>query len=137
MSYLPKDKTWPDPSPKTDREFKGVGVPLPLVDGPEKVTGRAKYSADLGADALAGRILHGTLSHAEIVSIDTSKAEALPGVIAVITGDFCDEPYGILPIAMLEYPLARGRVRYRGEPVAAVAARSASSPAATTPTSRY
>ncbi len=122
MSYLPKDKTWPDPSPKSDRDFKGVGVPLPLVDGPEKVTGRAKYSADLGNDALAGRILHGAVSHADIISIDTSKAEALPGVIAVITGDFCDEPYGILPIAMLEYPLARDRVRYRGEPVAAVAA---------------
>jgi 4-hydroxybenzoyl-CoA reductase subunit alpha len=46
----------------------------------------------------------------------------LPGVVAVITGDDCDKPYGILPIAQNEYPLARDRVRYRGEPVAAVAA---------------
>ena len=100
-----------------------VGKPLPLVDGPEKVTGRALYSADLPAvGALAGRIFHSPVQHAEIRSIDVARARALPGVVAVVTGEDCDVPYGILPIAMLEYPLARGRVRYRGEPVAAVAA---------------
>ena len=50
------------------------------------------------------------------------KARALEGVVAVVTGDDCPHTYGVLPIAMNEYPLARGRVRYRGEPVAAVAA---------------
>ena len=51
-----------------------------------------------------------------------SRARALEGVEAVVTGDDCDLTYGVLPIAMNEYPLARGRVRYRGEPIAAVAA---------------
>ncbi len=100
-----------------------VGRRAPLVDGVEKVSGRAKYTADLDhRGALVGRILRSPHSHAELLSVDVSKARALPGVIAVITGDDCDKPYGILPIAQNEYPLARERVRYRGEPVAAVAA---------------
>ena len=96
---------------------------VPLIDGIEKVTGRARYTADLEhADALTGRILRSPHSHADILRIDTSKALALEGIIAVITGGDCPHTYGVLPVAMNEYPLARGRVRYRGEPVAAVAA---------------
>jgi len=96
---------------------------VPLIDGIEKVTGKARYTADLDhADALVGRIFRSPYSHAEIVQLDVSKARALPGVVAVVTGDDCPHTYGVLPIAMNEYPLARGRVRYRGEPVAAVAA---------------
>jgi len=96
---------------------------VPLIDGVEKVTGRARYTADLDhAGALVGRILRSPLSHAEIVRIDVSRARALEGVVAVITGDDCRHPYGVLPVAMNEYPLARDRVRYRGEPIAAVAA---------------
>jgi 4-hydroxybenzoyl-CoA reductase subunit alpha len=49
-------------------------------------------------------------------------ARALPGVVAVISGEDCKTPYGIVPIAQNEYPLAVGKVRYQGEPVAAVAA---------------
>ncbi len=102
-------------------KFPRPGVPL--IDGLEKVTGRARYTADLEhADALVGRILRSPHSHAEIVRINIAKARALEGVMAVITGDDCAHPYGVLPIAMNEYPLARGRVRYRGEPIAAVAA---------------
>lgn len=96
---------------------------VPLIDGIEKVTGRARYTADLDhADALVGRILRSAVSHGEIVRLDVTKARALPGVLAVITGDDCPYTFGVLPIAMNEYPLARGRVRYRGEPIAAVAA---------------
>ena len=96
---------------------------VPLIDGIEKVTGRARYTADLDhGDALVGRILRSPVSHGDIVALDVSRARALEGVIAVITGDDCQYTYGVLPIAMNEYPLARGRVRYRGEPVAAVAA---------------
>ena len=95
----------------------------PLVDGIDKVTGRARYTADLDHDnALVGRILRSPISHGEILKLDVSKARALRGVVAVITGDDCSHTYGVLPIAMNEYPLARGRVRYRGEPIAAVAA---------------
>jgi len=102
---------------------KMAGAPIPLIDGVEKVSGRAQYTADLShVGALAGRIYRSPYSHAEIISIDVSEAEAMPGVVAVIAGDICDKTYGVLPIAMNEFPLARGRVRYRGEPVAAVAA---------------
>ena len=96
---------------------------VPLIDGIEKVTGRARYTADLDhAGALVGRILRSPVSHADIVRIDVSRARMLEGVEAIVTGDDCDLTYGVLPIAMNEYPLARGRVRYRGEPIAAVAA---------------
>jgi 4-hydroxybenzoyl-CoA reductase subunit alpha len=96
---------------------------VPLIDGIEKVTGRARYTADLDhANALVGRILRSPVSHGDIVRLDATKARAIEGVLAIITGDDCPHTYGVLPIAMNEYPLARGRIRYRGEPVAAVAA---------------
>ena len=95
----------------------------PLVDGIDKVTGRARYTADLDHNgALVGRMLRSSVSHGEILKLDVSKARALEGVAAIVTGDDCPHTYGVLPIAMNEYPLARGRVRYRGEPIAAVAA---------------
>jgi 4-hydroxybenzoyl-CoA reductase subunit alpha len=100
-----------------------VGQRVPMIDGPDKITGRANYTADLPAiGALVGKILRSSEGHAEISEIDTSAAEAMPGVVAIITGADCDKTFGVLPVAMHEYPLARERVRYRGEPVAAVAA---------------
>jgi 4-hydroxybenzoyl-CoA reductase subunit alpha len=104
-----------------------VGTRQPLIDGVEKVTGRARYTADLPVRALTGEILRSPHAHAEIVRVDASRARALPGVRAVITGADCDVAYGILPMAHNEYPLARERVRYWGEPVAAVAAEDAES----------
>jgi 4-hydroxybenzoyl-CoA reductase subunit alpha len=104
-----------------------VGTRQPLIDGLEKVTGRARYTADLPVRALTGEILRSPHAHAEIVRVDASRARALPGVRAVITGADCDVAYGILPMAHNEYPLARERVRYWGEPVAAVAADDAES----------
>jgi 4-hydroxybenzoyl-CoA reductase subunit alpha len=102
---------------------RSVGVPTPMVDGPEKVSGKARYTADfIAPDALVGRIYRSPVAHAEILEVDVSAARALPGVHAVVTGDDCDQTFGVLPIAMSEYPLARDKVRYRGEPVAAVAA---------------
>ena len=100
-----------------------AGTATPLIDGVEKVTGRARFTADLPSrEALVGRILRSPLAHGAIRAIDTSRARALPGVRAVITGADCDVPFGVLPIAQNEYPLARERVRYVGEPIAAVAA---------------
>ena len=100
-----------------------IGVPMPLVDGPEKVSGKALYTADfITQDELVGRILRSPVAHARIVSVDTSAAEALLGVHAVVTGADCADTYGVLPIAMNEYAVAKERVRYRGEAVAAVAA---------------
>ncbi len=100
-----------------------IGGYVPMIDGPEKVSGRAKYTADILAPGqLAGRIYRSPYSHGEIVAVDVTGALKVPGVVAIVTGADCDKPFGVLPIARSEYPLARDRVRYRGEPVAAVAA---------------
>jgi 4-hydroxybenzoyl-CoA reductase subunit alpha len=100
-----------------------IGAYVPMVDGPEKVSGRAKYTADIIAPGmLAGRIYRSAYSHAEILEVDVSEALRLPGVKAIVTRADCDKTFGVLPIARSEHPLARDKVRYRGEPVAAVAA---------------
>ena len=100
-----------------------IGDYVPMIDGPEKVSGRAKFTADIVAPGqLAGRIYRSPYSHGEIVSVDVAEALKVPGVKAVVTGADCDKGFGVLPIARSEYVLARDRVRYRGEPVAAVAA---------------
>ncbi|MDP6642793.1 MAG: 4-hydroxybenzoyl-CoA reductase subunit alpha [Rhodospirillales bacterium] len=105
------------------RMNKAVGVPTPLIDGVDKVTGQAKYTADLDAsNALVGKILRSRWSHANIHAIDISAALALPGVSAVLTGEDCLSAFGVLPITENEYALAKGRVRYKGDPIAAVAA---------------
>lgn len=107
-----------DPRPKSV-----IGTPTPLIDGVEKVRGSAKYTADLmPREALVGRILRSPYSHAELIAVDIDKALALPGVVAIITGKDSPIPYGIIPIAQNEHPMAQDRLRYRGEPVAAVAA---------------
>ncbi len=109
------------PHPKLSRG--PIGVRTPLVDGVDKVTGKARYTADIPRlDALVGRILRSPIAHGRILSIDTSAAEALEGVIAICTGADCSVPFGVLPIAENEFPLVRDKVRYRGDPVAAVAA---------------
>jgi 4-hydroxybenzoyl-CoA reductase subunit alpha len=100
-----------------------VGVRQPLIDGIEKVTGRARYTADVPAPvALVGAILRSPVAHGTIRRIDASRARAMPGVRAIVTGADCAVAYGVIPIAQNELPLARERVRYRGEPIAAVAA---------------
>ncbi len=101
---------------------RAAGRRTPLVDGIEKVTGRARFTADLAEGAAVARILRSPVAHGLIRRIDAAAALALPGVLAVVTGADCAHPFGVLPIAMNEYPMARVRVRYRGEPVAAVAA---------------
>ncbi len=105
------------------RAAHNIGAYVPMIDGPEKVSGQAKYTADtLPRRALAGRIFRSPYSHAEIVEVDVAEAAKLPGVKAIVTGADCAQTFGVLPIARSEHPLARDRVRYRGEPVAAVAA---------------
>ena len=69
-----------------------------------------------------GASIRSPYSHAEILDVDVSEAAKLPGVKAIVTGADCDKTFGVLPIARTEHPLARDKVRYRGEPVAAVAA---------------
>ena len=68
-----------------------IGGYVPLVDGPEKVSGRAKYTADLIVPGmLAGRTFCSPYSHAEILQVDVSEATKLPGVKAIVTGADCE-----------------------------------------------
>jgi 4-hydroxybenzoyl-CoA reductase subunit alpha len=101
-----------------------VGVSIPRVDAHDKVTGRALYTADISLPNLAhGKILGSPIAHGRIRKIDTSKAEALDGVLAVLTGaDVTDTTYGVSPARYDEHVLAKDRVRYVGDEVAAVAA---------------
>ncbi|HKS86801.1 MAG TPA: hypothetical protein VJR71_15070 [Pseudolabrys sp.] len=90
---------------------RNIGSYVPMIDGPEKVSGRARYTADIVQPGqLAGRIYRSPYSHAEIIGVDVSEALNVPGVISIVTGDDCDRGFGVLPIARTEYPLARGDV---------------------------
>ncbi|HEX2227463.1 MAG TPA: xanthine dehydrogenase family protein molybdopterin-binding subunit, partial [Candidatus Binatia bacterium] len=102
------------------RELKYVGRNVPRVDGLEKVTGTAKFVGDLVLPGmLYGKILRSTYPHAVIRAIDTSQAQSLPGVVAVLTAaDIAD----LNPIYNGRPVIAREKVRYVGEPIAAVAA---------------
>src|SRR5437763_4566188 len=100
-----------------------VGQPLPKVDSAAKVTGRAMYADDmLPARTLHCKILRSPHPHARIVSIDTSAARHIPGVLAVITGTDLPIKFGILPVTQDERALEHEKVRYVGDPIAAVAA---------------
>jgi len=103
--------------------FRVVGKPLPKVDAVSKVTGRAVYADDmLPARTLHCRILRSPHPHARILSIDTSAARRIPGVIAVITGADLPIKFGILPVTQDERALEHEKARYVGDPIAAVAA---------------
>lgn len=105
-------------------DLRVVGRSLPRIDSEIKATGRATFITDvIRPGMLHAKILFSDRPHARIVSIDTSKAQALPGVVSVITGE--DAPnrlYGLYLRDKLIF--AKGRVRHVGEPVAAVAAES-------------
>src|SRR5262249_17092938 len=98
-----------------------VGQPIGRLDGVEKVSGAARYSGDVTLPGLIwGKVLRSPLPHARIVNIDTSKARALPDVLAVLTA--ADLPDVLVGRRMFDMPmLARDRVRFIGEKVAAVA----------------
>jgi CO/xanthine dehydrogenase Mo-binding subunit len=108
---------------ETTESIKGpVGKSTPRVDVHEKVTGAAIYTDDIqfGNSLLFARIKRSPLPHALIKSIDTSKAEALPGVKVVVTGQ--DFPKRIGLYLKDKFIFARERVRFVGEAVAGVAA---------------
>lgn len=114
----------PPPQSYDLETFKIVGKSLPRVDAADKVTGRAKFSADYYFEnMLYGKILYSPIPHGRIKKIDTSKAESLPGVKLVLTGkDVPDITYGVNPPRYDEHVLTKERVRYVGDEVAAVIA---------------
>ena len=116
------------------KQFKWVGTRPVRPDGVEKVTGQANYGADFTLPGmLVGRVLRSPHAHARIVSIDTTRAAALPGVRAVVTSaDFPNLPSevatgGEAPVNYRHVSgnaIARDKVLYEGHAVAAVAASS-------------
>src|ERR1700752_1458195 len=99
-----------------------VGKPLPRFDAPGKVSGTTVYGADLALPGmLHGKVLRSTVPHARLVRLDAARARALPGVRAVITGaDVPQVRYG--GALKDETVFATDKVRYIGQPLAAVAA---------------
>ena len=119
----------PAPSPV----LQVIGKRLPRVDAKERVTGQAIYPADLALPGMVhAKLLRSPHAHARIVRIDTSRAEALKGVLAVVTAaDFAELPVGAtIPMGETGYDMwmvaalniARGKVHWVGQPVAGVAA---------------
>ena len=107
-----------------ERPLSVIGQPLPKVDAWAKVTGETRFADDLLLPRMAyAKILRAQHPHALIRRIDTARAAALPGVYAVITGrDFPPVRFGIMPVSQDEEPLCVEKVRFVGDPVAAVAA---------------
>ena len=104
-------------------EFKIIGKPFRKVDARAKCVGQTKFADDIVLPRmLFCKILRSHLPHALIKSIDVSKALSLPGVFAVVTGKEFPIPYGILPVSQDEHALCVDKVRFIGDPVAAVAA---------------
>ena len=101
-----------------------IGTPRRRVDGRAKVTGQTKFADDIVFPRMLHcKLLRSTMPHARIVKVDVSRALARPGVHLVLTGQDFPVPYGILPVSQDEHALAVGRVRFVGDPVAAVIAR--------------
>src|SRR5438477_340205 len=110
-------------SGKQPAGFHVVGKAHRKVDATAKVTGITRFADDLFLPRmLFAKLLRSPHPHARIVSIDTSRAAALPGVKAVLTGKDLPIPFGILPVSQDEHALALDKARFVGDPVAAVAA---------------
>jgi len=101
-----------------------IGKSVPRIDAFDKLTGRAKYTGDLKfPNMLVGKLLTSPYAHARILSIDTSEAEKLPGVKAIITHkDVPSMKYGLSPARWDETIFCIDKVRFYGDKVAAVAA---------------
>jgi len=105
------------------RENKVIGRPFRKVDARAKCTGQTRFADDIVLPRmLFAKILRSPVPHALIKHIDFSKALKLPGVVAIITGKDLPIPYGILPVSEDEHALCIDKVRFIGDPVAAIAA---------------
>ena len=101
-----------------------IGTPRRRVDGRAKVTGQTRFADDIMLPRMLHcKLLRSSMPHARLVRVDTARAMAHPGVHLVLTGKDFPVPYGILPVSQDEHALAVDRVRFVGDPVAAVIAR--------------
>lgn len=113
-----------DANKRDAKNFAVVNHSVPRSDGIAKVTGSATYASDIVLERMAwARLLRSPFAHAKILSIDASEARRQPGVIGVLTGDDLGPLHPYYGHAVKDHPLlAIGKVRYVGEPVAAVIA---------------
>src|SRR5881275_1402039 len=108
----------------TATNLRIIGTPRRRVDGRAKVTGQTKFADDIMLPRMLHcKLLRSCVPHARVVRVDASRAVAHPGVHLVLTGRDFPIPYGILPVSQDEHALATDRVRFVGDPVAAVIAR--------------
>jgi 4-hydroxybenzoyl-CoA reductase alpha subunit len=104
-------------------ELRVVGKPWRKVDARSKVAGLTRFADDLKLPRMLHlKLLRATVPHARIRRIDRDAAAALPGVHGVLTGQDLPVPFGILPVSQDEHALCLDKVRFVGDPVAAVAA---------------
>src|SRR2546425_3082675 len=105
------------------RRLRVVGTPVRKVDGLSKCAGVTLFADDIVLPRMLFCKLHRSpVPHARIRRVDASKATRMPGVLAVLTGKDLPIPFGILPISQDEHALCLDKVRFVGDPVAAVAA---------------
>ena len=106
-----------------DADLKVVGKPWRKIDARARTTGQTRYADDLSLPRMAFcKLLRSTQAHARIKGIDTSAAEAMEGVFGVLVGRDLPIAFGILPVSQDEHTLCIDKVRFIGDPVAAVAA---------------
>ena len=107
-----------------NERLRCVGRSIPRRDGEDKLTGAARYAGDLQLPGMVvGKLLRLPYAHARIQRINTSEAKAMPGVLAVLTAEDLGTPVPRFGPMVADQPvLAHKRVRFHGEPVAAVAA---------------
>jgi 4-hydroxybenzoyl-CoA reductase subunit alpha len=104
-------------------ELSVIGKPLPKIDAAAKVTGQTLFADDLVLPRMVfARLLRSPHPHARIKSVDVTRAAVYPGVLATLVGSELPIPFGILPVTQDEHALAIDRVRFVGDPVAAVCA---------------
>ena len=106
------------------KEFSLIGKRVPRVDSLSRVTGEVQFSGDLKLPRmLVGKVKRSPLAHARILHVDTSKAEKLRGVKAVVTGqDTAGVKWGVFRYTQDMELLPKDKVRYFGDEIAAVAA---------------
>ena len=109
-------------------DYQSIGKPITKVDAVDKVTGQAQFVNDLRFPGmLYGKVMRSTVAHARILSIDTARAEKVPGVRAVVTGKEFAERFSnpLCGNPMKDQPfLAVDRIRFAGEAIAGVVAAS-------------
>ncbi|MBM3355187.1 MAG: aldehyde oxidase, partial [Betaproteobacteria bacterium] len=98
---------------ETKKRLEVLGKPRRRVDGRAKVTGQLRYADDLSMPRmLHAKLLRSPHPHAIVESVEAEKAKQHPGLKLVLTGQDFPVPFGIMPVSVDEYPLARERVRY-------------------------